>query len=403
MSVQTLINPWAVPTLEEFLFYCCPECDVKVKANDQFLDHALKVHKLAQSVWSGHKEDQMLTIENIKESEASDNLKQIYSDNHNLVIEIETLEEDPNSISCAECEMKFVNNVDYKSHYYLNHTKRKISSELEQSAKKRVKRTKERKEIILKLDIPRKDNAIDPTSSISEVENIEVKNESIDLNDEFDNVNDEVKDLNDTSDPLDTSIIDIKIDFNQEEEQKTDKPKKCPFCNLYYDPSLTKNHLKSCNVTSKSKPLDESICELCHKSFTCSYAQHVKECNMVNNLITKVEKKRAIKRIKDKKYLWEGKPHDGKTCIKCSKVVHPASIAKHQRECQGTNDYLAKKFPCDKCDYRGATEQYLNGHISRCHPKNSKQCKRCLEFIPGSLYKAHMIDCVSIGQVSHQQ
>ena len=26
-----MANPWEVPNLEEFLFYCCPECDHKIK------------------------------------------------------------------------------------------------------------------------------------------------------------------------------------------------------------------------------------------------------------------------------------------------------------------------------------------------------------------------------------
>ena len=38
------MNPWAVSNLEEFLFFCCPECDFKKKNIDEFLNHAISIH-----------------------------------------------------------------------------------------------------------------------------------------------------------------------------------------------------------------------------------------------------------------------------------------------------------------------------------------------------------------------
>ena len=37
-------NPWTVPTLEDFLFYCCPECPDKYRSSISFTNHALKNH-----------------------------------------------------------------------------------------------------------------------------------------------------------------------------------------------------------------------------------------------------------------------------------------------------------------------------------------------------------------------
>ena len=34
-------NPWAVGNLEEFLYYCCPECNEKNQSKELFLQHAL--------------------------------------------------------------------------------------------------------------------------------------------------------------------------------------------------------------------------------------------------------------------------------------------------------------------------------------------------------------------------
>ena len=42
------LHPWNVATLEEFLYYCCPECDLKVKDPDFFYAHAVQNHDKAQ-------------------------------------------------------------------------------------------------------------------------------------------------------------------------------------------------------------------------------------------------------------------------------------------------------------------------------------------------------------------
>ena len=41
-------NPWTVPTLEDFLFYCCPECPDKYRSSISFTNHAVKNHPKAK-------------------------------------------------------------------------------------------------------------------------------------------------------------------------------------------------------------------------------------------------------------------------------------------------------------------------------------------------------------------
>ena len=43
-----MANPWDVPNLEEFLYYCCPECDHKIKDCQSFVEHALVEHEEAR-------------------------------------------------------------------------------------------------------------------------------------------------------------------------------------------------------------------------------------------------------------------------------------------------------------------------------------------------------------------
>ena len=46
-------NPWFVENLEEFLYYCCPECDLSresiFQSRELFLEHALETHPKAKS------------------------------------------------------------------------------------------------------------------------------------------------------------------------------------------------------------------------------------------------------------------------------------------------------------------------------------------------------------------
>ena len=41
-------NPWHVSNIDEFLYYCCPECDLKCKDGDSFIDHATNSHEQAK-------------------------------------------------------------------------------------------------------------------------------------------------------------------------------------------------------------------------------------------------------------------------------------------------------------------------------------------------------------------
>ena len=41
---NTIDNPWNVEKIEEFLYFCCPECDLKDHSQLEFLQHALERH-----------------------------------------------------------------------------------------------------------------------------------------------------------------------------------------------------------------------------------------------------------------------------------------------------------------------------------------------------------------------
>ena len=55
-------NPWDVTTLEDFLYYCCPECDTKTKDSHDFLNHAVNKHELAKVSLMIFTQDSYLTV-----------------------------------------------------------------------------------------------------------------------------------------------------------------------------------------------------------------------------------------------------------------------------------------------------------------------------------------------------
>ena len=38
------INPWAIHNVEDFLYFCCPECEEKNQSKDLFIKHAIDEH-----------------------------------------------------------------------------------------------------------------------------------------------------------------------------------------------------------------------------------------------------------------------------------------------------------------------------------------------------------------------
>ena len=41
-------NPWFVTNVDAFLYFCCPECDLKDQSKEHFIQHALEKHPRAQ-------------------------------------------------------------------------------------------------------------------------------------------------------------------------------------------------------------------------------------------------------------------------------------------------------------------------------------------------------------------
>ena len=100
-------NPWKVSKLEDFLYFCCPECNVKDKSKDFFIKHALDHHPKAKDILLENSEFFKTIIEN-------SNVKDFSSDNVD-----ENLEEDSHNDSNFEkylkCKVK-IESINDKKH-----------------------------------------------------------------------------------------------------------------------------------------------------------------------------------------------------------------------------------------------------------------------------------------------
>ena len=94
-------NPWAVKDLEEFSYFCCPECNVKEKSEEIFLKHALQKHPHCEP----HLPFYIIKQETYHpdhiecDVEAFEDLENIENDDEKKIIEEHVSKKDENQIS----------------------------------------------------------------------------------------------------------------------------------------------------------------------------------------------------------------------------------------------------------------------------------------------------------------
>ena len=59
VEVDTKASPWDVTSVEAFLYYNCPECEVKSKDVNSFMSHAIEHHEIARYYVSQYDQEPM--------------------------------------------------------------------------------------------------------------------------------------------------------------------------------------------------------------------------------------------------------------------------------------------------------------------------------------------------------
>ena len=137
-----VVNPWAVEQIEDFLYFCCPECDTKNKSKDSFLEHALNQHPSSKETLlkvSVKAEDDELFA--IKEEEGevrkdyigyqftSDLEESNYEvDMKDKDVDLDYYESEGEVFDCDLCEKSFQTQTSLKIHVARIHQKKKTKS-----------------------------------------------------------------------------------------------------------------------------------------------------------------------------------------------------------------------------------------------------------------------------------
>ena len=69
-------NPWAVDSLQKFNYYCCPECEIKCQAKQEFIKHAFEHHPSGAIALYGIKDSDVEFPETLKKEEIKDENEQ---------------------------------------------------------------------------------------------------------------------------------------------------------------------------------------------------------------------------------------------------------------------------------------------------------------------------------------
>ena len=102
-------NPWIIKNLEEFLYYCCPECDNKNQSKNNFINHVLSFHPMAKQY--------LETIESLKIEDSSDCIDEENVENECDIddfVKSENNEQPVKTYTCNFCNKYFTT---FKEHW----------------------------------------------------------------------------------------------------------------------------------------------------------------------------------------------------------------------------------------------------------------------------------------------
>ena len=74
--LSNMDNPWAVDSLQKFNYYCCPECEIKCQAKQEFIKHAFEHHPSGAIALYGIKDSDVEFPETLKKEEIKDENEQ---------------------------------------------------------------------------------------------------------------------------------------------------------------------------------------------------------------------------------------------------------------------------------------------------------------------------------------
>ena len=386
------VNPWGSENLEEFLFYCCPECDHKYKNAQSFVDHALLSHvnsNVEMEVVEDekpeklHEDDEsvdplsceMDIVDNIKQEQQPEPTEKLNKkDNSNSQI-----------FECELCEKTFKDKTNLTKHLNNVHNIRKETFHCEQC-----------------------DNKFATNSGLTRHVKIVHSEDSMALK-------------CDICDHISRSDLEHRSHLHRHMfRQLKDGNFQCIECSLILKPDQNLNthiHCEICPFASNNTRMDKHMkevhfivlkCQECDAEFDCrsDLNRHVKEVHTTDCRSVKCDKCDHVSRndTEHRNHLHTHRftklTNGSYQCNECKKILEPGKklrLHKHNYcdlcsySCIRLHQFYNHKylihsiplpshytqFKCDTCDYMTLYSGSLKNHQKMVHEGKTEMCFIC--------------------------
>ena len=132
--IVSLKNPWAVDSLDNFSFYCCPECDIRSQNKQEFINHAFLKHPVGAPALHLIKDQtvQGLRFPTNHELKVESDIKDEIDDDETMADfddkeAGESKSDSKKEIHCRNCGLKFPTKYDLFMHRLQEHKEPKVT------------------------------------------------------------------------------------------------------------------------------------------------------------------------------------------------------------------------------------------------------------------------------------
>ena len=383
-------NPWLVDQLEDFLYYCCPQCDKKCQLRDEFLKHAIELHTDARELLKKFEdyetsceipEPNELFIkeefidENYEENTPSDMLVEDspFIDIGNTKIETDPIDLALDSVQCYKCSeivdqsliedhLKLIHNSTVKGDYgpvrkyQCQECNRALNSLTKHKCKKSLKTVSKK----VKSDVK--------SAKTKPKKDIAAKKET---------------NFNETCHHCPKTFTHPSLMSKHYTKEHSDIPRPWP-CNRCDKAYGTRKHLLV-HIKSSHDKLFNHFCSYCGKGFFRKNATAIHELKVHNKSKEEEETydcehcELTVKGLAQyhahlKRRHGQIVPTDTKTCEQCGKTFRNIHETKrHQKYSHPTKFELdSVECICNNCDTKFEDSMTLNCHEKECLPKPLK-------------------------------
>ena len=358
-------NPWKVENIDQFLNYCCPECDTKQKTKSDFIVHAIDAHPDSREYLPlfDFEEDKEGNEQNHCYIDTFEPLKTRFSSSNSASVKLEPLS--LNGLLKMECDEEdcgrfFVTQesmLDHKRQFHRKNPRRKI---------KKPKR--------FELDYV-----------VEVIKPSKASNKYLETNIEYHTtVSDDFHQDGDSYfEPNKDSIVVIP---EEEREKAPEKPKVS----------------KKRKLTDSDDEYEKPICRKCDQKFPSQSA-----FNYHQKSVHSGEPKEAKRIGKPPKYIWDIDPTDGIQKYKCDECnmffKHTNRVLSHKRRHHAIDQENKKCFLCAEV----VPSKLLNIHMKRKHQNADGvfECNFCSELFKKSnseQFMYHLTKEHQIGEFRHK-